>query len=249
MADYTATFETALPPEFRDAAQGWLAHRSVLSMPYTLRMFGLRILMFVGARVVTEDHGMRDSAARGLASALEGFDGAVEALRAPKRALSAHPRLVAFVEGILADDQAAARALQTFSDTVHALAQDSMDGIGTVAAYDAAMIAFYDDFVPQMARLEKAMTAASAQDRQDADRAALTARDDATGACGEIETIAKTIRMISLNARVEAARAGDAGRAFGVIAAEIKSLSEQTEAASARVGAAMEAIVSRLHTT
>jgi methyl-accepting chemotaxis protein len=42
-----------------------------------------------------------------------------------------------------------------------------------------------------------------------------------------IQTISADTQMIALNASVEAARAGDAGRGFGVIAGAIKSLSEQ----------------------
>jgi len=42
-----------------------------------------------------------------------------------------------------------------------------------------------------------------------------------------IQTISSDTQMIALNASVEAARAGDAGRGFGVIAGAMKSLAEQ----------------------
>ena len=47
-------------------------------------------------------------------------------------------------------------------------------------------------------------------------------------ASSDIEEISYKTRMLSLNAAIEAARAGDAGKGFGVVAKEIGSLSTQT---------------------
>lgn len=57
-------------------------------------------------------------------------------------------------------------------------------------------------------------------------------RDRLDVALNDILNVSSTVRLISINAAVEAARAGDAGRGFAVIAAEIKSLSEQIQHAS-----------------
>jgi len=45
-----------------------------------------------------------------------------------------------------------------------------------------------------------------------------------------LEQIGKHVRLVSLNASVEAARVGDAGRGLGVIAVEFKTLAEEIQA-------------------
>ena len=60
-----------------------------------------------------------------------------------------------------------------------------------------------------------------------------------TGALDDIEQTATRIRLIAFNALIEAARAGDSGRAFSVIAEEIKNLGDQTRQESAKMQAAI----------
>lgn len=56
-------------------------------------------------------------------------------------------------------------------------------------------------------------------------------RDVVRSAVSKIDTIALSIRLISLNASVEAAHAGEAGRGFAVIAQEIQNLSDEAKQA------------------
>ncbi|MFM1988017.1 MAG: hypothetical protein RJA99_974 [Pseudomonadota bacterium] len=55
---------------------------------------------------------------------------------------------------------------------------------------------------------------------------------DVSGAAGEITRIALQTRLVAFNASVEAKRAGDAGRGFGVVAEAVRDLAAKVEASS-----------------
>lgn len=59
---------------------------------------------------------------------------------------------------------------------------------------------------------------------------------------GGIIDITDQINLLALNASIEAARAGDAGRGFNVVAGEIKSLSEETEQLTSKIREAINNI-------
>lgn len=58
-----------------------------------------------------------------------------------------------------------------------------------------------------------------------------------------IQSITREIQLLSINAGVEAARSGEAGRGFAVIAAAVKTLAEQTREATAASASQLDLLV------
>jgi methyl-accepting chemotaxis protein len=56
--------------------------------------------------------------------------------------------------------------------------------------------------------------------------------DQVGGVAGDIDAITRQTRLLALNARIEAARVGEAGRSFAVVASEISGLSGRTAEAT-----------------
>ena len=63
--------------------------------------------------------------------------------------------------------------------------------------------------------------------------------DEVGKVSANVASVAKQTNLLALNATIEASRAGEAGRAFSVVAKEVKELASQTASATTRISAAL----------
>jgi methyl-accepting chemotaxis protein len=83
------------------------------------------------------------------------------------------------------------------------------------------------------------VASASAEESGRAGRAAVDRIDGANEVVRAVQRIAQQSRILSINGSVEATRAGDSGRSFGVVALEMTRLADETKSASGKIEAAL----------
>jgi methyl-accepting chemotaxis protein len=153
---------------------------------------------------------------------------------APEATLDAFVRRVAHETAHLGREAAEVRGViddtQKLSMRLAQAAQALAQQLGEISKVQQAIGRHTDDGVGAVASARRAVAAVGGEVAGIVD----TLRE-VSGAAGEITQIALQTRLVAFNASVEAKRAGEAGRGFGVVADAVKDLAGQVESSSKHI--------------
>ncbi len=148
------------------------------------------------------------------------------------------------MESSAASMQAAAEETNTQSGAVAAASEQAASNVQTVAAATEELSSSIREIGRQVT--QSSQVTAKAVDEANRAKDMVRGLDTSAQKIGEVVSlitdIAEQTNLLALNATIEAARAGEAGKGFAVVASEVKNLAAQTAKATEEIAAQITGI-------
>lgn len=184
------------------------------------------------ARIEPADTSLVDGVARQCGELAVGCSDAAGQVGSVASSIARQTRIMGDLQAVMASLETDQRQVTDATDEARLLSENARVRLQEGAGIIADSIAEFGELTRMVSRLGAQITNFA------------SAMDQVRRTTQIIDRIARTTNMLALNAAIEAERAGDAGRTFAVVAAEVKKLAQNTRAATEEIAATMDSLTS-----